>query len=693
MPLQPLLHDRLAVLEAPMQAWSGPDGQIGPGGHVDGVYCADTRVLNEARLEIGTDGVGAEPEHVFSAIEGADRARIVYVPRNIDGPGADPEVRCDRIRSVSRRTVEERIVLSSALPEDLEAVVTIHLATDLADMSLVKQGRGGPPVRPEPATDGEVAWRRDGLTVAVDCPGATLERSEVGAVATWRVRIPARGETGITWAVRADDARSVVTAPAWMPPLAATVEGPDHRLARLLSTSLEDLSGLVMSTRDAPNDVFVAAGAPWFFTLFGRDSLWTARMLLPLGTELAGGTLRTLARRQGTRDDPATAEQPGKIMHEIRAASQHLDTGAQLPSEYYGTIDATSLWINLLVDAWRWGMPSEEIEPLLGNLEAALAWQVDHGDADGDSFLEYFDESGTGLANQGWKDSADSVRFRDGTLADGAVALVEVQGYAYEAAVGGAQLLEAFGRDGTRWRTWAEGLRRRFNEQFWVDDTRGRYPAIALDGAKRPVDSLTSNIGHLIGTGILSPADEQAVADRLLGPELAAPTGLRTLAQGQGGFWPLSYHGGSIWSHDTAIAVMNLSRAGFTLHAAELATLLLSAAPAFDYRLPELFSGEGRPVPYPASCRPQAWAAAAGVVLATAPWGLAPDMPHGTIRMVGSHGGHGGAVASRVAGLRVGGRPLTLTAAGGDDRALRVECDPAVRVIATAPRPARPRSS
>ena len=260
-----------------------------------------------------------------------------------------------------------------------------------------------------------------------------------------------------------------------------------------------------MSADFAPGDTFLAAGAPWFFTLFGRDSLWAARMLLPLGTDLAAGTLRVLAARQGTVTDVDSAEQPGKILHEVRAKPLSLgEEGRVLPPVYYGTVDATPLWVCLLHDAWRWGMPADQVEALLPAMERALAWMTDHGDADGDGFLEYVDEGGHGLANQGWKDSGDSVQWRDGTLATGPIALCEVQAYAHEAALGGAALLEAFGRPGAdRWRAWAAELATRFRAAFWVQDATGRYPAIALDADKRAVDTVTSNIGHLLGTGLL----------------------------------------------------------------------------------------------------------------------------------------------------------------------------------------------
>jgi glycogen debranching enzyme len=385
--------------------------------------------------------------------------------------------------------------------------------------------------------------------------------------------------------------------------------------------------------------VFLGAGAPWFLTLFGRDSIWAARLLLPFGWELAGGTLRALAAFQGKRVDHRTGEAPGKIPHELRPTSRESARGDGLPALYYGTVDATPLWVCLLHDAWRWGMPPAAIRALLPRMNDALAWMRDHGDADGDGLLEYRDHSGTGLANQGWKDSHDAIRFASGHLASPPVTLCEVQGYAYQAASVGADLLDAFGEPGAaEWRAWAARLGQAFRSSFWVTDPAGDYPALALDGRKRKVDAVTSNMGHLLGTGMLTAQEESQVADRLSRPDLDSGFGLRTMSAASGGYSPLSYHCGSVWSHDTAIAILGLVRSGHHAAAASLADGLLEAAMAFDGRLPELFAGHSRtdvpwPAPYPPSCRPQAWAAAAAGAVIQAILGLDVNVPAGTVRM------------------------------------------------------------
>jgi hypothetical protein len=300
-------------------------------------------------------------------------------------------------------------------------------------------------------------------------------------------------------------------------------------------------------------------------------------------------------------------------------------------------LDATPLWICLLVDAWRWGLAAEEVERLIPHLERALAWMRDYGDADGDGFLEYVPHAAQGLSNQGWKDSHDSVQWFDGALAESPIALCEVQGYAHEAARKGADLLEAFDRPGAdEWRDWATRLSKRFREAFWVERAGETYPAIALDRNKQRVDTVSSNIGHLLDTGILDDDETAVVAARLGQPDMNSGWGLRTMTAASPRYNPLSYHGGSVWPHDTAITISGLAATGHDDIAVSLAKGLVAAAEAFEFRLPELFGGHARsdgigPVPYPAACRPQAWAAATAVYVTAGLLGLQPDVPGGRL--------------------------------------------------------------
>ncbi|MEU9836926.1 glycogen debranching N-terminal domain-containing protein [Streptosporangium sp. NPDC048047] len=679
--LQPLLHDLVSVVLAPTTALGGADGQIRPAG-VQGLFHADSRALSQVVLKVD----GREPEAVGHAPGGPGGARFVSLARWLGDPGPDPTVRIDRVRRVTPGRMDEEIEVVSTAAAPVTAAVTLELGCDFAPIETVKSGGSGTPATAEDGAPGELTWRSGNIRVTVTGRDADAGR-DVGTDAaagprgtarlSWRVELPPRGRAVLRWNVAIDDPGAVVAAPRrpveWSRPEA---EAADHRLPRLLEQSLDDLASLRLTETGAPGDTFLGAGVPWFLTLFGRDSLWAARMLLPLGTDLAAGTLRILARRQGVRTDPASGEAPGKIMHELRRhESVFPEHGMRLPPAYYGTVDATPLWISLLHDAWRWGMPGEQVAALLPNLEAALGWLADHADPDGDGFVEYVDESSRGLANQGWKDSGDAVRFHDGRTAPPPIALAEVQGYVCEAARHAAALLEAFGRPGAdRWRDHAGRLAERFRARFWVDGPHGRIPALALDRDKRPVDALTSNIGHLLGTGLLSEAESAHVAGLLTSPAMASGFGLRTMSSRDGGFSPMSYHCGSVWTHDTAIVISGLARAGFGAQAGELARGLLTAGESFGYRLPELFAGDdsrvaGRPVPYPAACRPQAWSAAAAVVIAHAAVGLYPDVPAGRVLLRPLAGTPLGAVSVR--GLRVAGHEVGV--AVGPDGSVTVD--------------------
>ncbi|MET8148076.1 glycogen debranching N-terminal domain-containing protein [Actinoplanes sp. NPDC049668] len=645
---QPPTLDLVVTLAAPTFALADTDGQI-PAGGAQGVFHADARVLSEAVLRL--DGGEAEP--IGHADEGSGIAHFDSL--------AGPAIRIRRTRAVSAGRVTETITLGSGAPDPVGIAVTLDLAVDLAPIEVVRAGGRGTPVAARRAADGTLLFRRDGITVTVAADRADTD--DRGRLA-WAVTLEPGADTTLTCTVRVDDPTAAVHAPARTQDRpAAVARCGDRRLDRLLARSIDDLRALRLADGD---DVYLGAGAPWYLTLFGRDSIWAARMLLPLGTRLAAGTLRVLARRQGTRVDPVTGEAPGKIMHELRRPESALSGGGpRLPAAYYGTVDATPLWISLLHDAWRWGLPEREVGALLPHLEAALGWLARHADPDGDGFLEYLDVSGRGLANQGWKDSVDAVRFHDGRLAEPPIALAEVQGYAYRAALDGAALLDAFGRPGGNgWRGYAAALAERFRARFWVP---AGHPALALDRDKRPVDSLTSNIGHLLGTGMLTTDEERAVAAALGGEPMSGGYGLRTMSAYDGGFDPLSYHCGSVWAHDTAIVADGLARAGYPAEAARLIDGLLAAGEAFGHRLPELHGGNprsarDRPEPYPTACQPQAWSAAAAVLMLRTAIGLEPDVPGGTVRLRPLAGLPFGPL--RVDGLEIAGRPVAVTVDG-----------------------------
>jgi glycogen debranching enzyme len=688
-PLQPLLHDAVVVLAAPTQAWSAADGVMSAGIH--GLYHCDTRVFRSVALSVD----GTAPEHLSAATTNASSVTFTSLARTIDDSSADPRVRVDATRTVRDGVMRESIVLCSALTYSISTTVVVDLYADFAPMQTVKAGMSvaearvaatAAPGTAEVIEDAPVTieltgtecctLRQGAVEAVVEALGAAFDAAvQAGRVSlTWEITIPAKGQVTLGWSANLSDSAAVVTRARGVPEWSRVcVASGDTRLSRWITRGLGDLSALRMATVDRPDETFFAAGAPWFFTLFGRDSIWAARFMLPLGTDIVGSTLRLLAGLQGVTTVNATAEQPGKIMHELRPGILTIPgENVALPPLYYGTVDATALWVTLLVDAWRWGLPDDEVRELLPHMVRALEWIRDYGDSDGDGFLEYADLTGHGLANQGWKDSGDSVQWRDGSLAEGPIALCEVQAYAFEAARGAADVLDHFGEPGAdQWRTWAGALAERFRAAFWIPSPDGAYPAIALDASKRPVDTVTSNIGHLLGTGILNEEESALVAARLVSPELNSGFGLRTMSTDSGGFWPLSYHGGSVWTHDTAIAIQGLARDGFRDEAAQLSSGLLAAAEAFDYRMPELHSGDSSeftaaPAPYPAACRPQAWSAAASVAVLAAALDLRPA---GATDLATAPSSSLGDVT--VTGLRVAGADFAVTATSGTVEVVR----------------------
>ncbi|WP_194892079.1 glycogen debranching N-terminal domain-containing protein [Catenulispora pinisilvae] len=635
------LTGHLTALRAPM-VWLAPsEGDVCCG--ADGLYCADRRLLSQWRVSLDDRTLLPLEAQSFSS----DGMRVVSYTPLPDGRSRDPQLTITRIRAVRSTRAIEQIKIENAGDTAFSCVLRLSASSDLATPGDVRAGEPGNSL-PWGIEAGWATARADdgaGVTVQVP-PGAAVARPNddcvlqlcweltIGPGAEWHTEITIRTIPAPRYTDRPDfPPTPAPLGAAW--PARPSVRAADQRVPLLLTQSLGDLAALRMADPDGPGgDIFAAAGVPWYLSLFGRDSLWTARLTLALGTELAGGTLRTLARRQGTRFDAETGEGPGRILHEARPAR----VAAHWPPIYYGSIDATPLWVCTLVDAWRWGLPTEQVENLLDPLERALAWIIEYGDP-GKGFQAYVGDPGT-LVNQGWKDSAGAVRHADGRCPVGPIALCEVQGYAYEAAVGAAQVLKALGRDGTEYQAWADALSQRFRDRFWIADDVGRFPAIALDGDGAPVTGAASNVAHLIGTGILTEAEEDLVVARLSAPDLSDGNGLRAVSSTVTGYNPLSYHGGSIWTHDTAIAIRALTRARRTTHdalAAQLAAGLLAAGGAFRYRMPELFGGHravpGRPVvPYPAACPVQAWAAAFGPLLVTAALGLRVDVPAGVVQ-------------------------------------------------------------
>ena len=365
-------------------------------------------------------------------------------------------------------------------------------------------------------------------------------------------------------------------------------------------------------------------------TLFGRDSLITSFQTLPYLPELARTTLRVLAARQAVSDDAFRDEEPGKIMHEIRFGEETV-FGERPHSPYYGSADATPLFLVLLDEYHRWSGDDALVRELEPNARAALRWIDEFGDRDGDGYVEFERRNVTsGLANQSWKDSWNSMQFHDGTLATTPIAPCEVQGYVYDAKRRAARLArEVWGDEAQAGmlEQEAERLREHFHRDFWLPE-RGHY-ALALDSAKRPLDSLTSNIGQLLWSGIVDDAHAELTARSLLADELFSGWGVRTMSTRDAGYSPLSYHNGTVWPHDNSLIAAGLARYGFREQSNRLTRGLLTAAPHFECRLPEVFAGysaelTGVPVVFPTASRPQAWSAGAPLLLITTMLGLRP---------------------------------------------------------------------
>ena len=626
---------------------SSGDIEAGP---PSGLFVRDTRILSEWVLEV--DGGRLEP----LSVSVAEPFRATFVTRARPRSGqAESTLLVVRDRVIGdglRESIQVRNLGREAAGITLELTV----GADFAGLFEVKEGRvrphGGISTHAHPDVVEIRQDQRGHSRSVIVGPEGDGVRVRPGSV-VWRAVVPARGEwschvvveatvDGQSLSVTGDDTgtgRYAVAsrrASEWRAG-SPVVHTAHAGLARTLVRSVEDLGALRIDDADHPERVTVAAGAPWFMALFGRDSILSAWMTLPIDTRLALGTLQALAERQGTRVDPLTDEEPGRILHEVRF-NAHTDGSGGGAQVYYGTADATPLFVMLLGELRRWGVAPTQVSALLPAADRALEWLTTFGDRDGDGFVEYQRATDRGLENQGWKDSFDGVNFADGRLADAPVALCEVQAYTYSAFLARAHFAREEGNEElcAEWASRAATLREAFNERFWLPD-RGWF-AVGLDRDKRPIDALASNMGHCLWTGIVDEDKAEAVAHHLLGPDLFSGWGVRTLAESMGAYNPLSYHNGSVWPHDNAIIAAGLARYGFVAEAQQVAQGILDAAEAFGGRLPELFCGFSRsefprPVPFPTSCSPQAWASAAPLLLLRSLLRFSPSVPHGEVRL------------------------------------------------------------
>jgi glycogen debranching enzyme len=640
-------HGAVTMVEGSSFCVCSQSGDLG-GAEPHGVFFRDTRILS--RWDLRIDGEIPEPLAVMTPqpYRGTFVGRL---PRRVGR--TDTNLLVQRDRRVGNG-LRDDLVIRNYGGEPAACALTVTVDADFADLFEVKEGRVRPRGSRTVQWQGErllleQRWRESHRGAVVVAPGGSLDvvpGSGDGRI-RYEIVVPARGEWTTSMLVQpVVDGEEVEPSFPLDQPLRASqpalrlehwqqttpIATAGHEgLQRVLRRSQEDLGALRIFDPEDPSLAAVAAGAPWFMALFGRDSLLTAYMALPVDRSLALGTLRTLARHQGRVTDSLTEEEPGRILHEVRLG---VDSGLSLGggSTYYGSVDATPLFVVLLGELARWGADPQEVAELLPHADRALEWVRDRRDRDRAGFLAYQRATDQGLANQGWKDSWDGVTSADGRPAEAPIALCEVQGYVYDAYRTRAALARMLGEEDAAhdWDERAVELKDAFNEQFWLAD-RGWF-ALALDRDGRRVDACASNMGQCLWSGIVDDDKASMVAEQLLSPEMFSGWGVRTLSREMGAYDPVSYHNGSVWPHDNALIVAGLIRYGFVEEAQRVAQGLLEAAEHFAGRLPELFCGFDRaeypePVPYPTSCSPQAWAAAAPVHLIRTLLRFDPQLP------------------------------------------------------------------
>jgi glycogen debranching enzyme len=695
--------DAIAVLEGRTFMFSDPSGDVAAGS-VGGLVHEDTRFVSRWELQL----------------DGRPLALLKSGPVDYDSAAfflTNPDTSRLRAHSVAVRRLRrvgdgvlEQIEVFNTASEPIGCELRLRCAADFADLFEIKSG---------------VRDRSAGTAVTVGAGGRSLrfryqvsgflaettvriERSAIvegtaeqvvaqvrprieGTDAVWELELPPRSSfrTLVKVGVRVNN---VTFEPAAedlggrQQPVEGRLSGWLERTPRfeadsaLLTSvcrqSVVDLAALRV-TGDLLGEDYVlpAAGLPWFMTLFGRDTLITSLQTLWVGPRLARGALHLLGALQGRRVDDFRDEEPGKILHEVRSG-ELTRLGEKPHSPYYGTADATPLWLILLSEYWRFTGQDAFVLERWDKVAAALDWIDHYGDRDGDGYVEYQTRSREGLGNQCWKDSWDGVQFADGTIPHLPIATAEIQGYVYDAKRRVAELARHLRRDvrlADRLEHDAAQLYARFNEDFW-SDSRGGYYVIGLDGDKRRIDSMTSNMGHLLWSGIVPEERAGLVAGQLMSDAMFSGWGVRTLSTEDRGYNPIGYHIGTIWPHDNSIVALGLARAGFRDEANQISLAQLEAAAFTGYRLPEAFAGFERwvsrfPVPYPTACSPQAWATAAPFVFVQAMLGL--EARDGQLRLdpsVPEQIGH-----IRMRGLHAFGAEWDVEAVGGEGTVVKCE--------------------
>jgi glycogen debranching enzyme len=614
-----------------------------------GLFLEDTRFLSKWILTVG----GIRPKTL--SVDEQAYFKVQFFEAVTTGTVyVDSHLSVTRQRQVTTG-FEERIEIKNHAKEPIDLEVKLEVAADFADLFEVKDKLAKKGSLYSKVDGGKLTlgYKRDSYVretvISADRKGTLREDGFV-----FNIKLQPQSEWAVTFDVAARGRRAdidemerpkkkhgnghsglaqsdhdVSTFVGAAPCLVASWEP----LNRIYKRSLIDLAALRFSTGVSPG-MLPAAGLPWFMAVFGRDSLFTSYQALTFAPELAASTLRTLALLQGRRDDPFRDEEPGKILHEIRLGE--LTAFEERPhSPYYGAADATMLFLILLEEYVRWTGDTALARDIERECRAAITWIDEWGDRDKDGYVEYERRNPeTGLDNQCWKDSWDSIAFHDGTLAPTPRATCELQGYVYDAKRRTARLAREVWGDPQ----WADKLEReaadlktRFNNDFWVADRD--FFALALDGKKRQVDSLTSNIGHLLWSGIADDDKAEICVKHLMGDDLFTGWGVRTMAACEGSYNPIGYHVGTVWPHDSSFVAWGLRRYGYDAEAGRICLGILEAADLFNGRLPEAFGGYARsethyPVEYPTACSPQAWATGAPLLILRTLLGLDSDGQH-----------------------------------------------------------------
>jgi glycogen debranching enzyme len=641
----------LTILEGSTFCICDDLGDIGTE-QTSGFFSEDVRFLSSLRLTV--DG---QPPLLLSSGK-VEYFSAAFYSRNPTTTGlAQDTLLISRERFVGNG-LQDRVVVQNESAERVSFVVGLEVAADFADLFTVKDrdfSLGDPEhAKPLPSPVEPVFEEPQQRFAFVDSGWSESthvflsEAGEVdGGLVRWQVELDRHEEWSVTIGVTPSTASPNGSTPEWpdvehrfgeelahvqeslaswqlrLPQLRASWDPLQHAFHQ----SVADLAALRLRSNGGMGKL-PAAGMPWFMTVFGRDTIIASLQTLLFGPELARTALGALAELQASADDPEIDAEPGKILHELRRGK----AAAAWFGTYYGTVDATPLYLILLSEVWRWTDDILLVRDLQEPALRALRWIDEYGDRDGDGFVEYERRTPRGLANQSWKDSGDSQRFADGRLARTPIAPCEVQGYVYDAKRRTAGIARVVWRDrelADRLDGEADELRRRFDEAFWVEE-RGGYYALALDGDKQRVDSVCSNIGHLLWSGIVPEERADAVVDRLMGESLWSGWGVRTMATDDAAYNPLAYHNGSVWPHDNSLIAWGLARYGRWPEAQRIARRIFEAAAHFGFQLPEVFAGLRRsdtpfPIPYPTAAKPQAWAAGAPVLLLQLLLGLQPD--------------------------------------------------------------------